>query len=36
MGISFRTLERAKSELGIRSKQRHDEGRNVWYRMLSE
>jgi hypothetical protein len=30
-GISFRTLERAKAELGVLSQQRRHQGRNVWY-----
>jgi len=30
-GITFRTLERAKAELGILSQQRRENGRNVWY-----
>jgi len=29
--ITFRTLERAKAELGILSRQCREEGRNVWY-----
>jgi hypothetical protein len=31
IGISFRTLERAKAELGIQSQQRRENGRNLWY-----
>jgi hypothetical protein len=34
-GISFRTLERAKAELGVVSEQRREEGRNVWYWRLA-
>jgi hypothetical protein len=30
-GIPFRTLERAKAELGVVSRQCREEGRNVWY-----
>jgi putative DNA primase/helicase len=30
-GISFRSLERAKSQLGVVSEQRREDGRNVWY-----
>jgi hypothetical protein len=30
-GITFRTLERAKAELGVLSQQRREHGRNVWY-----
>jgi AAA domain len=30
-GISFRTLERAKAELHVVSRQRREHGRNVWY-----
>ena len=33
-GLSFRTLERAKSELGVLSQQRREDGQNVWYWML--
>jgi hypothetical protein len=31
LGISLRTLERAKVELGIVSQQRREQGRIVWY-----
>jgi hypothetical protein len=34
-GISFRTLERAKAELGVVSRQRREGGRNVWYWSLA-
>jgi hypothetical protein len=30
-GISLRTLERAKAQLGVESEQRRESGRNVWY-----
>jgi hypothetical protein len=30
-GISFRTLERAKVQLGVLSQQRREAGRNAWY-----
>jgi hypothetical protein len=30
-GISFRTLERAKVQLGVLSQQRRETGCNVWY-----
>jgi hypothetical protein len=36
LGISFRTLERAKQELWVVSRQRREEGRNVWYWGLRE
>ena len=36
LGIHFRTLERAKQELGVVSQQRREEGRNVWYWGLGE
>jgi hypothetical protein len=31
IGLSFRTLERAKSQLGVLSQQRRQGGRTVWY-----
>jgi len=31
IGLSFRTLERAKSQLGVVSQQRREGGRTVWY-----
>jgi hypothetical protein len=31
LGVSFRTLERAKAELGVLSEQRREHDRNVWY-----
>ncbi len=34
-GISIRTLERATAELGVRSEQRREDGRNVWYWALA-
>jgi hypothetical protein len=30
-GIAYRSLERAKAELGVLSMQRREHGRNVWY-----
>jgi hypothetical protein len=33
-GISYRTLERAKVELGVVSEQRRQGQRNVWYEAL--
>jgi hypothetical protein len=35
LGLSLRTLERAKAQLGIRSEQRREQGRNVWYWRLA-
>jgi hypothetical protein len=35
-GISLRTLERAKAELGVRSQQRREQGRKVWYWSLPQ
>ena len=36
IGLSFRTLERAKSQLGVVSQQRREGGRVVWYWGLSD
>jgi hypothetical protein len=36
VGLSLRTLERAKAELGIVSKQAREEGKKVWYWRLEE
>jgi hypothetical protein len=34
-GMSLRTLERAKAELGVLSEQKREQGRNVWYWRLA-
>jgi len=36
IGLSFRTLERAKSQLGVLSQQRREGGRTVWYWRLGD
>ena len=36
IGLSFRTLERAKSQLGVVSQQRREGGRTVWYWRLGD
>jgi hypothetical protein len=33
--MSFRTLERAKAELGVLSEQKRERGRSVWYWRLA-
>jgi hypothetical protein len=36
IGLSFRTLERAKSQLGVVSQQKREDGRIVWYWRLGD
>ena len=36
IGLSFRTLERAKSQLGVVSQQKREGGRVVWYWRLGD